>query len=216
MFKDNEYPPLNKKIKELFNTIQTSNLDEKKKRNQSFKLLKQNGLFGDMSKLSQGKFQRLRNKMLGFYGDEYSIKLYEKQILGSRKYGKNHKEERDKWRKDYYEKNKEEILEKDREYSKRRYEKNKETIKEYNDEYRNRNKENIKELSKDYYEKNKDKIKEYRDTVEYKKKRKKWEEDNREELNRKSRERYERKKNWIKERMEKGKNNKGLIIRSGK
>jgi hypothetical protein len=66
-------------------------------------------------------------------------------------------------KKEYREKNKENI----KEYMKEYYEKNKEKIKEYEKEYREKNQEYQKEYEKEYYEKNKEhikeKIKEYRE-----------------------------------------------------
>jgi len=64
-------------------------------------------------------------------------------------------------KKEYYEKNKDEIILKNKEY----YEKNKEKYKEYNKEYQLNNKDKLKKYyqnnnkDKEYYEKNKDKIK---------------------------------------------------------
>jgi hypothetical protein len=64
------------------------------------------------------------------------------------------------YQKNYYELNKDKILECQKEYSKEYYEKNKDKIKEIKSEYREKNKDKIKENSKEYREKNKDKIKE--------------------------------------------------------
>ena len=62
--------------------------------------------------------------------------------------------------KQYYETNKEQILEKQQQY----YETNKEQIREYKQEYYETNKEQIREKQQQYYEQNKDKFKEYYET----------------------------------------------------
>jgi hypothetical protein len=61
-------------------------------------------------------------------------------------------------KKDYYEGNKEKILEQKKEH----YETNKEHINEYQKQYREANKEELKEYIKEYYEANKEKIAEKR------------------------------------------------------
>jgi len=72
-------------------------------------------------------------------------------------------------KKEYYQKNKEEIKEYKKEYYKKNkeankeyYQKNKEEIKEYNKEYNEKNKEYKKEYNKEYYQKNKEANKEAR------------------------------------------------------
>tara|TARA_B110000238_G_scaffold201124_1_gene254999 strand:+ start:3594 stop:4418 length:825 start_codon:yes stop_codon:yes gene_type:complete len=102
--RENEYPPLSKKVLKEFNEIQIkkpSELSDKKKRNECADLFKHYGLFGDVSKLTTNKWQRLRNKMLAFYGDVYSIELYDNQITVSRKYSKEHPDEFLEYRKKY-------------------------------------------------------------------------------------------------------------------
>ena len=75
---------------------------------------------------------------------------------------------RNKINKEYYENNKNDILEHQKEY----YENNKERKKEYDKEYRINNKKHIKENKKEYYENNKEHFKEkskehYRNNKEY-------------------------------------------------
>jgi hypothetical protein len=81
-------------------------------------------------------------------------------------------EQRIEYHKEYYENNKEIILEKTKEYrlenrdtileyNKEYYENNKEILLEKNKEYYENNKEIILEKKKEYYENNKDKVKEY-------------------------------------------------------
>jgi len=67
------------------------------------------------------------------------------------------KEELNKQRKEYYEKNKEKILLQKKEY----HQKNKEKIKIKDKEYYEKNKEKIAKQKREYREKNKEKIKEY-------------------------------------------------------
>ena len=61
-------------------------------------------------------------------------------------------------KKEYYEDNKEKLLEKVKEYN----ENNKDKITEYNKKYNENNKEKMKEYQKEYNENNKDKLKEYK------------------------------------------------------
>ncbi len=134
-------------------------------------------------------------KILKFKMDqkEKNKEYYEKNkedILQKRKeYHENNKENR----KEYYEKNKEDILQKQKEY----YEENKDKIKEYNEN----NKEKIKEQHKKYAENNKEKIKEYREKNKEKiqEKKKEYHEKNKEKIQEKKKENYENNKEKIKE-----------------
>jgi hypothetical protein len=60
--------------------------------------------------------------------------------------------------KEWYEKNKEKLIQ----YQKERYENNKEKINQYKKEWRKNNKEKINQRSKEWYENNKEKAKEWR------------------------------------------------------
>lgn len=71
--------------------------------------------------------------------------------------GKEHREQKKEYFKEYYQQNKEQIKESRKEY----YQQNKEQIKEYGREYRGQNKEKIKEDQREYKEQNKEKINEY-------------------------------------------------------
>lgn len=94
------------------------------------------------------------------------------------------KEEKDKQKQDWYEANKDEILEK----SKQNYEENKEQKLEYQKQYAEEHKEEIAEKQKEYREKNKEKLseqkKEYRELHKEKasKANKEWREANKEKL----------------------------------
>ena len=63
-------------------------------------------------------------------------------------------------KKEWYQDNKEQILEEKKEINKQHYQDNKETIAQKGKKYREQNKEKIKEKKKQYYEQNKEKIKE--------------------------------------------------------
>ena len=91
-------------------------------------------------------------------GKEYYKKNREDILIKKKKYNEEHKEERREYHKQYREDNKEYL----KEYNKNYYEENKEERKEYNDKYYEENKEYILNKRKDYYEENKEEIKEYR------------------------------------------------------
>jgi hypothetical protein len=94
------------------------------------------------------------------------------------------KEEKEKQKKDWYEENKEDILQK----AKENYEENKEHKLEYQKQYTEQNKEKIKEYQQEYQEQNKEKLaeqkKEYREAhkEELAKKMKEWRESNKEKI----------------------------------
>jgi len=111
--------------------------------------------------------------------------------------GRTHKE----YRKDnkeqireYYEKNKQKLLEYQKEYR----EKNKEQIREKQKEYCEDNKEKIREKQKEYRENNREKKKEYYE--KNKEKRKEYLEKNKEKIRQKDKEYYEKNKQKIIER----------------
>jgi len=89
-----------------------------------------------------------------------------------KEYGEKNKKKIKKRQKQYREKNKEKF----KEYIKEWREENKEKNNEYNKKYREENKEKIKEYGKKFYEKNKEKINEYC---------KKYKEENKEKINQK-------------------------------
>ena len=102
--KENEFPPLNKKVSKEFYEIQikkSSELSDKQKRNKCVELFKHYGLFGDWEKLSSGAWARLKNKMLAFYGDVYSVEMYENVLNFSRRYTKEHKDKFQGYREKY-------------------------------------------------------------------------------------------------------------------
>ena len=102
--KENEYPPLSKKIQKEFYEIQikkSSELSDKQKRNKCVELFKHYRLFGDVSKLNYGRWGRLRNKMLAFYGDSYSKEMYDNALKSSKEYEKAHEDKFIEYRKKY-------------------------------------------------------------------------------------------------------------------
>jgi AAA15 family ATPase/GTPase len=88
---------------------------------------------------------------------EYKKEWYEKNREQIKERKKEYYEKNKDNIKEYAEKNKEKIKEYNKEYA----EKNKEQKKQYNKEYAEKNKEQIKERRREYREKNKEKIKEY-------------------------------------------------------
>lgn len=107
---------------------------------------------------------------------------------------------------EYYEKNKDNILERNRKYCethkdsitevrKQYYEKNKETLTTKHKDYINKNKEVIQQKKREYYEKNKERLcsekrEKRKNDPEYKQKRKEYREKNREQINMKKMELY--------------------------
>ena len=125
-----------------------------------------------------------------------------------------------KYRKQYYENNKEEELERNKQYSKQWRKNNKEYLKEYSEQYRKNYKDEIKEYMKQYRENNKEEMrkqkKQYREDnknkiSEYHKQykeenekhlkeyHKQYYEDNKEKIKEKSKEYYENNKEHCKE-----------------
>ena len=120
------------------------------------------------------------NKIIaGRTGKEYYEDNKEKII----EYNEKNKDKINERRRERYQKNKEVINEKQREY----YEKNKDIINQKHREYHKKNREVLNEKKKEYTEKNKDKFEEYR-------------EKNRDIINERRRERYQKNKEVINEK----------------
>jgi len=122
-------------------------------------------------------------------------------------------------KKEYYENNKEQLLEKKKEYN----EKNKEQIAEYQKKYNEDNKEKLKEKKKEYYENNKETIKEKHKEYNEKNKehiseqKKEWRDVNKEKIAEKKKEHYENNKEHIlKKKKEHYEKNKEKIAEKAK
>ena len=104
-------------------------------------------------------FQRFRIQLIEEFpcNDKYELRQREGHYI--RELSKNlNKNIAGRTVKEYYDKNKEKILDYQKQYQKEYKEKNKEKINDYNKQYKEDNKEKIKETVKEYYGKNKEQI----------------------------------------------------------